>query len=184
MVLHLPSTNSIIFNQNILKPNTQPQFIELSYSELNSKEIEEDTTINLVSQWYPIGDCVTNYAGDKATYRQTWSVEFDFGVDYRLNYGGYFINFGPGYKSNFIWAKGFGGSFGCDLDPGNTLQFAILFTKYEVDGVKYREIKRGSFWNKNRIKFGEWKRFNRFETIDKNDIQIACFTDPRNLRCK
>ncbi|KAI5951221.1 hypothetical protein KGF54_004295 [Candida jiufengensis] len=181
-VTHILSSNSIIFNENILNQE-ETHFIELSYSELHFRKLPplQETVINEVYKWYPLGDCVTNNAGDKASYRQGWSIEVDFGIDYRLNYGGYFLNFGPGIKSEFIWAKGVGGDFSCDLNPGNTLQFAILFTKYEVDGIRYRSVGWGK-WRK-KVKFGDWKRFDKFETVGKNDIQIACFTDPRFLRC-
>ncbi|KAI5969248.1 hypothetical protein CANMA_001695 [Candida margitis] len=135
-----------------------------------------------IVHWTPLSNCVTNFAGDKATYRQTWSVELDFGLDFRVSYGGYFINFGPSFKSEFILGKGIGGSYSCDVDPGNTLQFAILFTTYTVEGVRYRQLKRKRIGKG--IRFGHWIPIKKYEQIGRSDIHVACFTQPQYLRCK
>lgn len=186
-IIHLPFSQSVIFNENILDTSKKPQFIELSYEESSVSEILVDTpspgTVDpSIVNWTPLGSCVTNYAGDKATYRQTWSVELDLGLDFRVSYGGYFINFGPSYKTEFIFGKGIGGSYSCDVDPGNTLQFAILFSTYTVEGVRYRYLKRKKIGRG--VRFGRWIPIAKYEQIGRSDIHVACFTQPQYLRCK
>lgn len=187
-VIYLPFSQSIVFNENILDPSKEPQYIELSYQESNVTQLfadsgsPSDAVDPSIVHWTPLGDCVTNYAGGKATYRQTWSIELDLGVDFRVSYGGYFINFGPSYKSEFILGKGIGGSYSCDVDSGNTLQFAILFSAYTVEGVKYRHLQRKKIGKG--VRFGRWIPIAKYEQIGKSDVHVACFTQPQYLRCK
>ena len=186
-VIHLPFSQSLIFNENILNKSEHPLFIELSYEDSTVSKILAEPSPNQVVDpsvvhWTPLGDCATNYAGDKATYRQTWSLELDLGLDFRVSYGGYFINFGPSYKTEFILGKGIGGSYSCDVDPGNTLQFAILFSTYTVEGVRYRQLKRRKFGRG--IRFGRWIPIGKYEQIGRSDIHVACFTQPQYLQCK
>ena len=187
-IIHIGSTNSIIFNENILNNEDMPKYIEISYSNastslsrqfVNQRAILELRDLTSFT-WTPLGDCVTNFAGDKATYKQSWSLELDVGFDFRLGISEFFINAAPGVKNEFLVGKGVGGSYSCDLKPGKTLQFVIMYQRYMINGVKHRSVQKST---RNKVVYGDWKLFDAYEQIARNEIQIACITNPKYLQC-
>ncbi|CAK9436089.1 uncharacterized protein LODBEIA_P06470 [Lodderomyces beijingensis] len=181
-IQHISSTKSVIFNEHILSKD-QPAYIEVSYQNWTIQATPPLGGTWLSTTWQPISDCVTNYAGDKASYRQTWFLELDIGYDARLSYSGYFINFAPSFKHEFIVGNGLGGSYTCDVNPGNTLQFAVMYNVYLVDNVVFRRVFGGGGGGRQRLRFGNWSPFAMFEQLRQGEVQLACFTDERFLRC-
>ncbi|CAI5757043.1 unnamed protein product [Candida verbasci] len=165
------SKESVIFvestNTTIVKESNK--FNEISY---------KDSMILVEEIRKPLGKCVTNHSDNIATYKQGWTIEIDFGVSFRLDAGNILAEFGPSFKTNYVVGKGISGNVLCDVPPGQTLQFVIMYQYYEISGVRQREVKI-----KRRLKFLRWRTIDRFFQVNSKSVQIACITNPEILDC-
>ncbi|RCK63027.1 hypothetical protein Cantr_09841 [Candida viswanathii] len=182
-IFHVESTHSFIFNEQLLsaiypfQPRPRrPQYIEVSYAHATSR--------NRHRAWVKFGRCIPNHSHSRATYRQGWSVDVGSGVTFRLDFSSFLGGVGPAFKRENNMDFGVGGVIACEVEPGNTVQFAILVDSFDVENVRFREVK---FLKKGLKKVYEkgkgWMTFPRYRLVNKNNIQLACFTDPNVLNC-
>lgn len=184
-IFKIESTKSFIFNDEIISQIypfetsiKQSKFIEISYKDSKRN--------NITFEWIKFSKCIPNNSKNRATYRQSWSIDLGSGITFRLDFSSFLGGIGPTFKNENNLDFGIGGSIVCEVEPGHNLQFAIFIESFDIENVKFREVKFSKLrLKKNYEKNTEkgWKKFPKYKLVNKNNIQLACFIDPELQNC-
>ena len=182
-IFQIESTNSFIFNNEILSRINpfetnfkNSKFIEISYldSIIKNQKIE----------WIKFSKCIPNHSNNRATYRQSWTISTGSGLNFQLDFSSFLGGFGPSFKIEKNLDFGIGGVIVCEINPDNILQFAILIESFDIENIRYREVKFLKFGLKKKYEKNKgWLTFPKYKLINKNNVQLACFTDPDVQNC-
>ncbi|KAG7663112.1 uncharacterized protein J8A68_003384 [[Candida] subhashii] len=146
-------------------------FLEVSFENASFKSMMHAST--------PLGKCINNYSKQPATYLQGWAIEAGAAANLKIDFATFIIDLHPTTKVEFGVSVGLSGSFSCDVPPGHPLQFALTSERYEISGVRQRRMRITRFG----LQEEEWEEVPTFTKVNTRNIQIACITDPRLVKC-
>ncbi|EGW32279.1 uncharacterized protein SPAPADRAFT_152987 [Spathaspora passalidarum NRRL Y-27907] len=184
--------NSAVFSEELAYSTMSANYIPVyekhqDYSKLKHKKhkyyevsYDDARAVIEISKWKPIGKCVINHSNETAVYSQGWQIDISSSLNFRIDFAALITTFRPNAKSELALTKSIGGGLSCDVEPGNSLQFALITESYKITGVKQREIKITMFG----LKAEPWEEVPPFTRINRKNIQVACFTDNQLETCE